>query len=63
LTADEYKELLELREYRASKELSRNDRAFRDLQLLLDNVRYDPICSPRAFRLLECILVLREEMK
>ena len=64
MTVDEEKELWELRAYRQRMEATRNERAFKSLQDLLDNVRYDPICSPKAFRVLaECILGLREELK
>lgn len=64
MTGEEYEELKELRAYKAAKESSRCDRAFGELELLLRNVQYDPLCSPRAFRLLaECILALREEVR
>lgn len=64
ISGAEYDELVALRAYKASKEASRSDRAFEQLELLLQNVNYDPLCSPRAFRLLaECILALREELQ
>ena len=63
MTADEEKELWELRKYKQHVEATRNQRAFKALEDLLDNVRYDPICSPRAFRILaECILSLKERV-
>ena len=64
MTGAEFDELVALRAYKAAKESSRTNRAFEQLELLLQNVNYDPLCSPRAFRLLaECILALREEHK
>jgi hypothetical protein len=57
-------ELQELRAYKLKHESCACDRAFVRLQELLDNVNYDPICSPRAFRVLaECLLALKDEVR
>lgn len=64
MTNEELRELLELRDYKRQMEANRNQRAFSALQDLVDRVNFDPIMSPKAFRVLaECILALREESK
>lgn len=57
-------ELEELRAYKKRHGACACDRAFMRLQELLDRVNYDPICSPRAFRILgECLLALKDEVR
>ena len=57
-------ELQELRDYKLRNESRACDRAFARLQELLDNVNFDPLFSPRAFRIIaECMLALRDEVR
>jgi hypothetical protein len=62
MTRDE--ELQELRAFKACHEHTAIDRAFKRLEGLLEAVNYDPIMSPRAFRVIaDCLLVLRDEVR
>ena len=62
MTLDE--ELQELRAYKRRHETCACDRAFTRLQELLDLVNFDPIMSPRAFRIVaECLLALKDEVR
>jgi hypothetical protein len=64
MTQEEYEELCALREYKRSKEADRLDKAFIELEKLVANTKFDPLISPRAFKIIsECILALREEVR
>lgn len=57
-------ELAELRAFKAQYEHTAIDRAFKRLDVLLQAVNFDPIMSPRAFRVIaDCLIVLRDGMK
>jgi hypothetical protein len=57
-------ELEELRAFKARYEHTAIDRAFKRLEGLLEAVNFDPLMSPRAFKVLaDCLLVLRDEVK
>lgn len=56
-------ELQELRAYKKKHESRASDRAFARLEELLNLVHFDPLISPRAFRVIaECLLALRDEV-
>lgn len=64
MSPEEYAELHALRAYKEKMETSRVNRCFIELEQLMNRIGYDPVMSPRVFRLLgECILVLREELQ
>lgn len=64
MTAEEQRELEELREYRAQHEGKALNRAFARLEQLIDMAHHDPVISIRAFRVIaECLICLKEELK
>lgn len=63
MTADEMRELQELREFKRLYEGKAISRAFARLDQLLSLPAYDPCLTNRAFRVLaECLITLREEV-
>ncbi len=63
LSCDEREELEQLRHYKQVQTNKRLNHAFARLEELLHAVHFDPIMSPRAFRVLgDCLLALKEEL-
>jgi len=64
LNDKEREELEELRRYKMFHEHNALDRAFTKLEGLLNLINFDPVMSPRVFRVLgDCLLALRDEVR
>jgi len=64
MTAEDLKELDELRAYRKLNEGRALNRAFARLEQLIGLAAYDPLMTTRSFRVIaECLICLREELE
>lgn len=63
MTAEDYRELLDLRKYKEEQESSRLNKAFLRLEELVSS-GHDPIMSRRSFLyIVEALVALKEELK